>query len=129
MHHGDMKSHFTRFPVFIFDIKHSIVDLALLIFAAPRKIACKLLGETAVFNQEHVSGKYAVIVLKGIAGSDFAAWNYSNVAGNYNTDIPVWRGPDILGSDLYLGEGGKTGDFQEEPPLPDVPPMEDDVPF
>jgi single-strand DNA-binding protein len=54
-------------------------------------------------------------------------WEDRDGNPRYTTEI-VAREMKML-SPRGAGEGGKTGDFQEEPPLPDVPPMEDDVPF
>jgi single-strand DNA-binding protein len=54
-------------------------------------------------------------------------WEDKDGNPRYTTEI-VAREMKML-SPRGAGEGGQTGASQEEPPLPDVPPMEDDVPF
>ena len=54
-------------------------------------------------------------------------WDDKDGNKRYTTEI-VAREMKML-SPRGASEGGQKGGFQEEPPLPDVPPMEDDVPF
>jgi len=54
-------------------------------------------------------------------------WEDRDGNPRYTTEI-VAREMKML-SPRGAGEGGQTGGFKEEPPLPDVPPMGDDVPF
>jgi single-strand DNA-binding protein len=54
-------------------------------------------------------------------------WEDRDGNPRYTTEI-VAREMKML-SPRGAGEGEQAGGFQEEPPLPDVPPMGDDVPF
>jgi single-strand DNA-binding protein len=54
-------------------------------------------------------------------------WEDKDGNPRYTTEI-VAREMKML-SARGAGEGGQPGGLREEPPLPDVPPMEDDVPF
>ena len=54
-------------------------------------------------------------------------WEDRDGNPRYTTEI-VARDMKMLSS-RGASEGGQTGGHQEEPPLADVPPMEDDVPF